>query len=300
MTVANRRMFTHPEELTYDTEITLLGRIRGVGRDDQAGFLPTTHTEKNNALELLDYKSEHSNDRFMPQRRLQEIFRHQVKLARKQKGETLRRIDIPELHDTEGSGDDSVDGWLSEDDFREAKEKGASAVRSIGVVWGDFLGNAVKSKKALRAIQAKVGATPNPSLSLVDQVTNGHPGIAPLVRYIDLLDVRDNGFPLTWGFDPMRTVVERTETADSPELRHKFVFDPYTQPNPEELVQERIEHTAERLTIGGLRSLVGEAIEDQVARGDFWASRLREMRDYHYAGRQAATVALQEAGIPVR
>ncbi len=279
--VARRPLFADTEEFTPEGEATLLGRMRALGRDTNAGFLPTTHLEKNNAFELLDYAKDNEDDRLMPQRRLQEIFKHQVRRARREYGA-------------------ETNGWLSEEDYTLAKTEGQRAVLSIGLAWGDFLKNAVESRNGLAAVAAKVKACPNPAAGLLEQIPSDHPGVAPLARYLDLRWLREHRFPFHWKFDPLHTIVDRIEPSDSPELRHKHLYDPYTNPVREEVVTKRITDIAEGLTIGGLRSVVTEAVSDQANRVDFWLAREREMYRYHLAGRPAATLALQEAGLSVR
>lgn len=279
MAVVNRPLFLDSQEFTPEGEATLLGKVNGLDRGTSAGFTPTTHQEKNQAFELLDYEADHQADRLLPQKRLQEIFVHQMVVFRN------REYPGQKLSGTVRA---------------EAAEYAQRALLSIGLEWGDYLLNAQKTGADLNAISGVVDDCPNPKAPLLDEIDADHPGIPALVRFLDLTSLRENGFPRDFGFDPMHTIVRRIESADSPELRHKFIEDPYTTAEPAPAVKERIAETAKELTIGALRKVMPRADSAQYQRAAFWQERLREMHKHHLAGRPAAALALQEAGLSVR
>lgn len=277
--VPERRLFVEPDEFTVQGEASLIGKLRGLQRDERAGFLPTTHNEKGQALELLDYESRHTGEGLIPQKRLQEIFKHQVKLYRKKHGEN---------------------GRLSSEGLNDARASGARALASIALEWGDYLHNAQKSLGSLSEIARAVVECPNPRAPLIDEVGDSHSGFAPLVRYLDLAWIRDNEYPMDWGYDPMRTITDRFEPEDSPELRHKRLYDPYTAPEVEPVVADHIDHVASHLTIGDLRINADRAVINETNRFNFWLAREREVYAYHLAGRPAAKLVLEEAGLSVK
>lgn len=276
--VPERKLFVAVDEFTDEGQATLLGKMRGLHRDPQAGFLPTTHLEKNNAFELLDYAGEHCDEKFMPQYRLQEIFKHQIKLFRRS-------------HGSENGGK------LSDEDYESATKAAQRSLLSVGTAWGDFLINAKESSQELAVVANAVNDCPNPKVVIAEEIDPHHAGVAALMRYIDLNRIREKGYTVTWGFDPMGTVTERVASKDSVEIRHTFTRDQYTNPHRKEIVTNRIEYLANTLTIGSLRKIVPKAQEDQDKRFSFWRGRVSEMYQYHLAGRPAAKLALTEAGL---
>ncbi len=257
-------------------------KLRALGYDPRAGFLPTTHTEKTAALTLLDYidvpsergawRPPHKGHPAKTAGQLQEVFRFHEKLHR----------------DAPATG----------------KEEGGRALRSIAFSFGDYLANAIAQKSALDKLKADVADCPNPKVTLAEELGADHPGIAPLRRFFDLYELRKGTFPAI-GFDPLKPRQVR-DGIDDPD-RNKYVYDQYTGEDVDPVVAAHIAKLAETFKIGTVRTtilrgnfnLIDSAVIDQQKRINFWTGRLREARQ-HLAARPIADRVLASLGIAIR
>jgi hypothetical protein len=222
-------------------------------RDDpNAGFLPFTDAEKTMGSEMLDYLGNKAAYPAGLGNRLQEIFL-------RQKG--VGGIDM-------------------------AKR----ALISVAFEYGDFALNAQAQLAALRDLQDEFKDDHfNPGVTLAEDFPEGHPGIAPLVRFNDILMLRQEGVQVTT-FNPLKGIERRTVKANSTDtLQHKVIEDRYTTPETPEEVAYRIDSFSESTRIATVRPLVDAAVANEQARFDFWTARLRDTRRHSSAwiiGRQ--------------
>lgn len=239
-------------------ELTTRQKLEVLRDDPHAGFLPATHREKNYATALLDYVK-NPRSRAATASQLQEIFVHQAK---------------PKLFG---------------DKFNPTK--GKIALKSVTYEMGDYLVQSTRQMIALERLDQLVEACPNPSVTLLEQAGKAHEAYGPLVRYIDLLALRERG-TLMPGFEPLITL-ENRDTRDFQD-KHKTVEDVYTSPLARDDVINRISQTVSILTIGEARQLVKDAATNEAHRADFWQSRLTEVMR-HGAVRHVAQSVLAKA-----
>lgn len=225
-------------------------RLRAIAEDPRAGFLPTTHSEKNEALSLLDFidSSEHPGG---VHDKLAEIYAKHKKDARER-----------------GTKNGAVLGSL--------------AVQSIVYTYGDYFMHAKKDLRRIRAVRAAVMDTPGPNVRFSD-VAEEH-GMdasftALVIRYVDLSSLRSVNKDRTLPFDPLHTLQHRFA---QPEYgKNKTIYDVYTAPEISEQMQEYIEKREEELTVRALRGIVSAAEQDQHHRAFFWWNVLQS-RPYEY------------------
>lgn len=239
-------------------------KLIGLRDDSRAGFLPTTHTEKNQAFELLDYMSTKEG----PTKRLYEIFRHQQKDGIK-KG--LKRNDIYTY---------SID-----------------AVRAVTQEWGDHLHNAMKSHDELVRLKDLLDSGINPRISTMEAVedeADQQYDYNTLVRFTNLKSLRDGA---AFAFDPLRTRQDRSILHPD---KNKIVEDVHTAVGSTIEIQHFVDEVAAELSVKDSRQLVHEAIADQAARRLFWYRALKAVVDYEEDGfQEQARRALQTSGAPL-
>lgn len=288
MSLPKRELFVAKDEFVSGDRATLRGKLLALQRDRLAGFYPATHSEKNQAVDLLDYAHKRRDHKIMTQVRLQEIFqaskREEVK-----KLQAAAHADDPEYQPQPIRYRDTDPALLA-----EAQEAGQMALRSLMVEWGDYLQNARQSHTGLHSLMEAVDDCPNPRAPLLDEVEADHPGIAPLVRFFDVTHIVQTGFDPDGAFDPLHTIEQRLDERDG--FRGKFVYDHYSAPTRDPAVEAHIAETAERTMIGALRTLGVEAVHDQEHRAAFWEARLTEARS-HLAARPAADLALASVAV---
>lgn len=223
-------------------------KLIGLRDDSRAGFLPTTHIEKNQGYELLDYaiKSPLPADT-----RLGEIFTHKLKEGREK-------------------------GLLGTDLDAYAED----TTRSIIVGWGDFVQNATVSLAELLKLKVQLTSGLSPRISLM-QATEPEAGdtfdYAVLVRFANLKSLRD-GHAIA--IDPLKNRENRTIIHPD---KNKIIEDRYTAIGDITDVQNFIDDAAEALTLKDGLSLIDEAITDQQRRQQFWITQLSSLRKPRYA-----------------
>ena len=212
-------------------------KMLAILEDPRAGYIATHHKEKTTALYLLDYVD---NPEFPRQtvNQLEEIFVHQQKPVSKGKFSA-----------------------------------GMKVVRSKTFEMGDYLINAVLSAEKLRSLAEAVSEEPNPFISLAEAVGLDHPGLPPLVRYLDLRYFIDNAKMPVTGFNIFHPIRTEDQPPESP--RNKTLEDYYTAKVPLPKVAAYIADRATSLKIGELRrkNVFEFAIQDQERRALFWEAR---------------------------
>jgi hypothetical protein len=219
-------------------------KLIGLRDDTRAGFLPTTHTEKNQGFELLDYMG---NPKYPSgaNRRLEEIFIHQQKVARSQ-----------------GRGG------------RDIYDMARDSVRSVLNEWGDHLHGAIQSHDELTELKELLNSGFRPDLSLIE-VTEPDGAKTydynALVRFANLKAYRE-GKPLP--HDPLRTRQDRSVVHPD---KNKIIEDDYTAVGNLSDIQSYIDEAAATLSVKSGRELIDEAITDQATRRLFWYRALKSI-----------------------
>lgn len=237
-----------------DTQI----KLEALRDDTRAGFLPTTHREKSQAFELLDYMDTQKYPEGVSTR-LKEIFYRQQREMK-----------------------------LSGSMPYEAHEIAKKSVQSVVHEWGDYYNNARNSWRKLHALSRLINDSPNPNLSLSQLLEDAAQGevVTQLVRYMCLRDIRDSDKML--GFDPLWTREDREAPTGT---KNKTVEDMFTHQN-ERFMAAYIARYAQRTTIKQIRGLVTEALHDQEARGQFWKKSLTSLdEDFKPYAEQALSEA---------
>jgi hypothetical protein len=240
-------------------------KLLGLRDDQRAGFLPTTHTEKNQAFELLDYMDNPKYPKGVDQR-LTEIFMHQQILANK-KG--LKGRDILNY--------------------------GQEAVTSVVNEWGDYLKSAIASHAELATLKEQLDSGINPHISTIeatepeDNQTFDYNG---LVRFVNLKSLRDGQ---AFAFDPLKTKQDRSVVHSD---KNKIIEDGYTATGSVVEIQNFIDDVAQQLTVKESRAILNEALEDQAARRIFWYRALSAVNEEGF--KEAAQKALRGAMEPAK
>ncbi len=240
------------EGFQFPAQLDTREKLLALRDDPNAGFLPFTDAEKTVGSELLDYLGDHRQYPAGVGNRLQEIFLRQ------------RRV---------GGG-----------------AMANRALISVAFEYGDFALNAQTQLGAMQGMRAELADDHfNPGVSIAEDFPDGHPGIAPLVRFTDVLALREEGVQHTV-FNPLKGVERRTVKANSDDkLQHKVIEDRYTAPELDKDIAERIDAFSEQTRIGLVRPLLDKAIASEAIRLDFWINRLRDTRKHGSAwiiGRQ--------------
>jgi hypothetical protein len=235
-------------------------KLIGLRDDSRAGFLPTTHTEKNQAFEILDYAD---NPQYPTSinKRLDEIFRHQQKIA-------------------EGK---NIQG-------REKYTYAIDSVRSVVNEWSDHLQEAIRTHAELTKLKELLESGISPHINLVEATEpDGEQTFDynVLVQYVDLKKFRDGQ---TFSFDPLKTKEDRSIIHDT---KNKIIENQYTAFGSLIEIQEFIDAAAEKLSVKDGRQLVEEALSDQAARRLFWYRALKAVDQQGF--KEIAERALDEA-----
>lgn len=233
-------------------------KLQALRDDVRAGFLPATHAEKTKALAFLDYMDNPMYPANISHQ-FQEVFLRQH-----------RKLDLP-------------------------REEAAATLTSIGFELGDFFLQAHDQAIALGDLAARIDECPNPNVTLVEELGDNHPGYAALIRYMDILPVREKGIQIS-PKDPLRSKENR-----GPQTfigKNKTVEDSYTAETPRPVIRERIVERIHTLTIGELRAISREAAHNEQKRATFWAARLYDTYG-HGAVWRASKQVLASVGLPI-
>lgn len=283
MPITKRQGFVDSREFTDEDELTLKGRLQGIARDPRAGFLPTTHTEKNHIIYLLDKQHATDPDRLLPTEILGRIAKAQ--------GRTL------------------VEQWrrngltkLTTADHRTKFEKMRQTKKSVVLEWTDFLTNAAYSLTGLRRVTEAIMDC-NPNIRLVEEIGENDEHLADAalaIRYIDGSAIREFGYFGDEDFDSFVTVTR--EVSNPVDDRRKYIYDEYSLAaearRPE--AAHHIDGAIEAITIGALREVSPRAIADQQQRYNFWENILEETARFGDVTRPLAQAVLAELPYTVR
>lgn len=242
-------------------------KLIGLRDDSRAGFLPTTHKEKSQAFELLDYLDLAKYPLGVNQR-LDEIAQHQQKIAQDPEYE----------HNLKG---DAI-YWFSQD-----------TVRSIINEWGDHLHSAIVSHDKLQALKEFLDSGISPRVSVGEATTTDFDeqfDYTELVRFINLKSLRDGN---AIAFDPLRTKEDRTIVHPH---KNKIIEDVHTAVGSPEEIQTYIDEVAQELSVKDGRQLINEALADQANRRIFWYRILKGVSEEGFQDK--AEEALKSAGVP--
>jgi hypothetical protein len=249
-----------PNPISKEDQLDVIDRLIVLRDDPRAEFLPFTYREAWQATNMLSYINRPAGIAHQ----LQEVFLHNKKLDKER--------------------DDGVD-------------TASRGLISLVFEFGDYATDSKHQRSVLYEFDTLLREEyPNPAPTLAEEFAGGHPGIAPLIRFLDVLGLRDKKISSQiYGYDIMHTVEERDETVDETdvEAKHKTIYDPYTAPNISEEVEQRIQQAMEELTIGDIRTLVVDAIGNESKRIDFWKARLIEAKR-HGVARKISSMVLAE------
>ncbi len=217
--------------------------LMALGDDNRAGYLPFSRTEGRTALDIVDYLDNKSQYPAGLGNRLQEVYRRQLRVGGKQMAER--------------------------------------ALKSLAFVYGDFAFNAQSQLVALESLHIDlIDDHFNPNFTLAQDFPDDHVGFAPLVRYMDVVALRDKGVQHTV-FNPIKIETTRTILANNgDDKKHKTIADPYTNQNVSPQVQQRINQVVDTTRVGEVRKPLDAAVKNEQARLDFWAARLRDTRKH--------------------
>lgn len=247
-----------PIEIKNSEKLTTAQKLQALRDDTRAGFLPASHDEKTKALAFLDYMDNPTYPSNIAHQ-FQEIF-------------------VRQNHK-----------------LRLSTQKAAQALTSIGFEMGDYFLQARQQAVALNDLARLIDDCPNPKVTLAEEIGADHPGYAPLVRYLDILAVREQDKQLS-PFDPLRVKVDRGPQEF--EGKNKTVHDSYNATNPRPIVRERIVEQIHTLRIGDVRNAVVDAAHNEAQRTAFWQARLYDTYR-HGAVWIASKRVLESVGLPI-
>jgi len=243
-----------------DGRLSTQERLTAIHEDPRAGFLPTTNTEKNFVLSMLDY-FDNPEYKLGPRNQLLEVVRfHHKKL------------------------------WGA-----EGYKRGKTAVISIAYMFGDFYMQSAIQLAQLEQLSDLLAEEVNPNINLHIALLEKVELAAPLIRYMDLLELRRHGKveheyageSHQPRLDPLTAVRNEKDAGDG---KNKLVEDRYTT------IGERHDETtkwlakrASQVTVGDVRQIIGRAVADQQRRNAFHRLILQEI------DQKKATVELGEA-----
>ncbi len=248
VTDANRESGLRPHKVTKkevlapdEKQLNIRERLTAIHEDPRAGFYPTTHREKNTVLAFLDYLDNPANPLGANNQRL-EIFNHQERL--KDKG-------LVEVG-------------------------GERSIESLTYELVDYFLDARKQLVALQDLETYVAEMMNPSVTLADELPQGHVGLLALVRYKDIAAYASaQKRRKTQFIDPLTTKEDRWAKSNDPG-KHKTVHDQYTLPK-DDTDQAVLDMAAGSMTVLEARPLLRVAITDQLKRMDFLGLRVQEV-----------------------
>jgi len=267
-----------------ERELTLTTRekVRVLAHEDErAGFLPTTHREKNAAVELLDYMSVEIRNPLTGRvlttpdsidERLTQIYLRQIGVVRKRyEKEQVAAKEAEE--DWDGPEDQAITA--------EAREVASDTVRSVINEWDDYRSNALYSLHALVHLDELASKYGQPSTKLAELLSQSEANgldVQPLLRYIDLRFFCDTGeLP---AFDPLRT---REIRPAPPEFttKNKIVVDPYLHVPDRQEQAEEFQAMIEAIDMRTVRELIKDAIKDSQRRHAFFNHALQNITGVH-------------------
>ena len=293
----------YPETLGEGKEVentlTTLEKMHILSQEDtRAGFLPTTHREKNSAVEMLDYvgreisspasgKTLHTPDRV--DQRLGEIFGRQIK---------ARKANYAQARESAGKAGEQWSGPVDEQIEREAVAVAVDTVRSKVQEEDDSFLDAHYSKAMLIQMKQLVENHGSPQTKLVDLLkfpeAKGIDAV-PFIRYVVLKFFVESGeLP---AFDPMVTREIRPAPADKPH-KNKIVTDTFQYVPDSDVVIGELEAMKHAITKRTILELIDPAIIDSDNRQRFHGRILRGVGPTHraYAQTPSKSIRVNDAG----
>jgi len=238
-----------PIAASEENGMTSREKLTAIQEDPRAGFLPTTHREKNAIMSYLDYL-DNPSFKLGPRNQILEVvlFQHKHK-----KGEA---------------------GY----------ERGRRAAVSIAHEFGDFYTQSNQQLAQLQRAAEIIGGEVNPKadlqLTFLDEIAL----IKPLIRYMDLKEFRTAG-KVSYNYEgktyqprlmPMGT--QRNESfTDQKTGKNKSLEDRYTSEEPHEEMTKWFMKRVSQLKVVDLRKEVLLAITDQQRRVHFHRNILQEL-----------------------
>jgi len=269
-------------ELTLDTQ----GKLIGLRDDRRARFLPTTHREKNLAIELLDYLDNPEYPKGVHDR-LSQIYARQVNVP-------LQKVNAAKKEAQERG--ELYTGKSPEAAWAEGHEIAQDTIRSILHEWGDYVANARYSLHELGAISELIDDTDKPTLTLKEVLAEAGslaPDVRPLLRFMILEAFREKGELPDPIFDPLRTRVIRS--ADLPG-KNKLMTDVFLLPADQEHIGEYLTKLEATITVGELRTkkIMKDVVLDSQRRFSFFRDmlgRIPETSNYYQYAQEAIRIA---------
>ncbi|MHB1864814.1 MAG: hypothetical protein ACYCPS_01450 [Candidatus Saccharimonadales bacterium] len=220
-------------------------RLLAINGDPRAGFLPTTHREKNQVITFLDYLD---NPRYPF-------------------GVNNQLIEVINKSERDKRKNPSIDS-----------ERGPL---SITFEFIDYLNHSIQQLEDLEQIQMPIRALPNRRVTLGEEfewLDLDHPGFKALIRFIDLSDFMA-GAEVLGAKDPLKTLeIGR----DNEKEKHKTVVDIYTTPEPDSYFEEYLKKRVRNTKVGEALDNIDLAIEDQLKRSGFMLRRLQDIASNSY------------------
>jgi hypothetical protein len=233
-----------PFEIPQDEDVTsyepvldildTVEKLRVMHDDPRAGFLPTTHREKNQAVAVLDY------------------------------------LDNP--HYPGGVHDYLAEIYAHNKRLKHSSVAGTLAVQSVLYEFSDYGVAAHRDAQELLKLKVCIDDTTNPHVSLSEvaaEHTSAQLNPALLLRYQDIRRVAQDAFK--GAHDPLLTQEYRRHLGRG---KNKIVIDQYTSENPSEYMARYVADALELMTVGESRAAVTDAMQDQRRRFSFWSKVL--------------------------
>lgn len=211
-----------------------------IAEADDAGFLPTTNEEKNLVVTYLDY----------------------IKNQDYELGPQSQLIEIANFHGKHHG-------------FYTAKKYAMEASASIAHEFGDWFIQSSQQLADLKEVNEIIRETVNPELSLAVALNVDMLKAIPLIRFMDLVELRAEGKVeyqtedgvIKPSFSLLRTRSNRSKE-DLQSEKNKVIEDPYTGERTK-AVTEWLKSRMAQIKVRDVRHLIIEAIEDQEKRVSF-------------------------------
>jgi hypothetical protein len=241
------------DSVVYDIEVTADATIEEknaglstrekliiLAEAEDAGFLPTTNEEKNMVTTYLDYVN---NEAF-------------------ELGTQSQIVEVGNFHGKHHS-------------YLAAKEYALQAGRSIAYEFADWLTQSTQQLAELRDVRELIRETPNPDLSLAVALHVDMLKAIPLIRFMDLAELRATGKveyqtekgTITPPFSLLRTRRNEASEALVPG-KNKVLEDPYTG-DRSKAVTAWLKARMVQIKVRDVRQTIEEAITDQENRAKF-------------------------------
>jgi hypothetical protein len=223
--------------------LTTREKLIALYEDPRAGFLPTTHREKNWVTTYLDYLD---NPEF-------------------ELGPQNQLIEVANFH-------------LKHHKLDAGFDYGIQAGRSIAYEFADLFEAASRELEMLEAVAERLQETFNPNLSLAVAMDAEIEQAIPLIRYIDLVEFRKRGAishdyrgkNQNLRIDPLRTR-RNEDIVEANSDKNKRLEDPYMRADrgKDDAITKWMKKRALQLRVGEVRQTVADAIVDQRRRRNF-------------------------------